>query len=345
MKDFARASALSGYGQFAQMHGLEPEQMFIAVGLPENILKQAEGVISYRRFLHLLELSSEQSNEPLFGLKFGLYQGVSVLGPLLYLILNCQTFGDAVKELQQFFHLHMGAAQLAFTQKDDLIQLTYQVLDPSQPGIKQGMELALGVGYQLLRTLLGKQWQPRAITVEHAPQDALKNYAKLLGQNPVFNQTESGLFIPAKSLQEPLINADPELHNLMKKHLHSMEELSTQELPSYVEYLLRNLLAQGQANIEKVTQCMAMSKRTLQRRLAESDTSFKEILDHTRQVMAYHYLKDSRLQMTQLADLLGYTSLSAFTRAFIRWHGYPPSKWKNDNKLNEQHYSQSNSNK
>ena len=95
-----------------------------------------------------------------------------------------------------------------------------------------------------------------------------------------------------------------------------------------MEYLLRNLLAQGQANIEKVTQCMAMSKRTLQRRLAESDTSFKEILDHTRQVMAYRYLKDSRLQMTQLADLLGYTSLSAFTRAFIRWHGYPPSKWK-----------------
>lgn len=90
MKDFARASALSGYGQFAQMHGLEPEQMFIAVGLPENILKQAEGVISYRRFLHLLELSSEQSNEPLFGLKFGLYQGVSVLGPLLYLILTAK---------------------------------------------------------------------------------------------------------------------------------------------------------------------------------------------------------------------------------------------------------------
>ena len=107
-----------------------------------------------------------------------------------------------------------------------------------------------------------------------------------------------------------------------------MEELNTHDLPSYVEYLLRNLLAQGQANIEKVTQCMAMSKRTLQRRLAESDTSFKEILDHTRQVMAYRYLKDSRLQMTQLADLLGYTSLSAFTRAFIRWHGYPPSKWK-----------------
>ena len=44
--------------------------------------------------------------------------------------------------------------------------------------------------------------------------------------------------------------------------------------------------------------------------------------------MAYRYLKDSHLQMTQLSDLLGYTSLSAFTRAFIRWHGYPPSKWK-----------------
>lgn len=327
MKDFARASALSGYATFSLQYGLDAEKMLKIVGLPENILKQAEGVISYRRFLHLLELSSEQTNDPLFGLKFGLFQGVSVFGPLLYLIRNCQTFGEALKELQQFFHLHMGAAQLAFTKKGDLAQLTYHVLDPTQPGIKQGMELALGVGYQLLKTLLGKQWVAKAITAEHAPQDSLKNYTKLLGQVPIFNQTESGIFLEVKNLSAPLDNADPELHHLMKKHLHSMDELSTQELPAYVEYLLRNLLAQGQANIDKVTQCMAMSKRTLQRRLAESDTSFKEVLDHTRQVMAYRYLKDSRMQMTQLADLLGYASLSAFTRAFIRWHGYPPSKW------------------
>ncbi len=328
MKDFARASALSGYGTFFQQYGLNSDEMLSAVGLPEDILSQAEGVISYRRFLLLLELSSEKTNDPLFGLKFGLYQGVSVFGPLLYLIRNSQTLGEALKELQQFFHLHMGAAQFTFTQKDDYAELSYQVLDPTQAGIKQGMELALGVGFQLLRTLLGKHWKAKAITLEHAPQDSLNQYIKLLGQAPIFNQTESGVYIEAKSLREPLINADPELHHLMKKHLHSMEELSTQELPSYVAYLLRNLLAQGQANIEKVSQCMAMSTRTLQRRLAESDTSFMEILDQTRRVMAYRYLKDSQLQMTQLSDLLGYTSLSAFTRAFIRWHGYPPSKWK-----------------
>ena len=328
MKDFARASALAGYGEFCKLYELDPNSMFARVGLPENILKQAEGVISYRRFLRLLELSAEQSNEPLFGLKFGLFQGVSVLGPLLYLIRNCQNFGEALNELQQFFHLHMGAAQLEFSQKGELAHLAYHVLDPTQPGIKQGKELALGVGYQLLRTLLGKSWQAKSISIEHSPQDSLKKYTQLLGQTPAFNQTESGIFIDAKTLREPLVNADPELHYLMKKHLHSMEELSTQELPAYVEYLLRNLLAQGQANIEKVTQCMAMSKRTLQRRLAESDTSFKELLDQTRRVMAHRYLNDSRLQISQVADLLGYTSLSAFTRAFIRWHGFPPSRWK-----------------
>lgn len=328
MKDFARASALSGYDTFSQQYGLKPEKVFAEVGLPTNILKQAEGVISYRRFLRLLERSAEQTNDPLFGLKFGLYQGVTVLGPILYLIRNCQSCGEALAELQQFFHLHMGAAQLNFAEKGALSHLAYQVLDPTQPGIKQGMELALGVGYQLLKTLLGKQWQAKAITIEHAPQDTIKNYTKLLGQAPVFNQTESGIFIETTRLNEPLINADPELHYLMKKHLHSMEELTNQELPAYVAYLLRNLLAQGQANIETVTQCMAMSQRTLQRRLAESGSCFKAILDQTRQVMAYRYLKDANLQMTQVADLLGYNSLSAFTRAFIRWHGFPPSQWK-----------------
>ena len=332
MKDFARASALAGFGEFSQTLGLDPISMLARAGLPENILEQTEGVISYTRFLRLLELSAIESGDSLFGLKFGLYQGVSVLGPLLYLIRNCQTFGDAMKELQQFFHLHMGAAQIEFSQYGELSQLAYKVHNSDQEGLNQGMELALGVGYQLLRTLLGKQWQAKAIYFEHYPHNSAKQYQKLLGKAPFFQHEESAIVFESIWLNAPLKDADPELHLVIRRHLNSMEALNNQELTEFVAYLLRNLLAQGQANIDNICQCMAISKRTLQRRLAEHDTSFKLILDDTRKNMAQRYLDGSRLQLSQLSDLLGYASLSAFTRAYIRWHGHAPS-YRNKTKL------------
>ncbi len=79
--------------------------------------------------------------------------------------------------------------------------------------------------------------------------------------------------------------------------------------------------------MEQIAQCMAMSRRTLQRRLKDSGTSFQTVMDQTRQNMARRYLRDSQLQITQLSELLGYADLSAFSRAFTRWFGVPPSRW------------------
>ncbi|WP_156496912.1 helix-turn-helix transcriptional regulator, partial [Alcanivorax sp. HI0083] len=103
--------------------------------------------------------------------------------------------------------------------------------------------------------------------------------------------------------------------------------LTDLELPGYVSNLLRDLLPQGRVTVDHIARCMAMSRRTLQRRLSDSGTSFQAVLDETRQKMALRYLRDSTLQVTQLSDLLGYADLSAFSRAFSRWFGIPPSQW------------------
>ncbi len=330
MEDFTRASALAGYGELAGQMGMDPVPLLQAARLPESILQQPDGLIPYSRFLHLLDLSATKSGDRFFGLKLGLYQGISVFGPLLYLIRNVPTVGDALQELRQYFYLHMGAASVDIRRFGDSVQLSYHVFDAAQLGVVQGTELAIGVGMRLMRMLSGDQWSQKAVMFEHSPHSAIKEYQHWLGVSPQFNSSANALLFPGNLLERPLSEADPTLHALIRDHLNSMGRLTNQELPSYVASLLRNLLDQGRVTVDDVAAHMAMSRRTLQRRLASRGTSFQKVLDQTRQSLAQRYLRDSQMQITQLADLLGYSDLSAFSRAFTRWFGMPPSEWRKD---------------
>ncbi|WP_290524245.1 AraC family transcriptional regulator [Alcanivorax sp.] len=330
MQDFARASALVGFDTLVAEYGLSHTELLRDAGLPENTLDNLQGLVSYRRFLKLLKLSAARSGDPLFGLKLGLSQGVSIFGPILYLLNNARTVGEALTELKQYFHLHMGAAHVEVSAYGDQIQLAYRVLDPGQPGINQGAELALGVGRKLLQTLMGENWQPHPMLLEHARQAPLTAYQKLLGVSPRFNSDTTALLLKPAELDLPLSQADPTLHRLIREHLDTLQNLTDLELPGYVSNLLRDLLPQGRVTVDHIARCMAMSRRTLQRRLSDSGTSFQAVLDETRQKMALRYLRDSTLQVTQLSDLLGYADLSAFSRAFTRWFGMPPSRWTAD---------------
>jgi AraC-like DNA-binding protein len=69
-----------------------------------------------------------------------------------------------------------------------------------------------------------------------------------------------------------------------------------------------------------------MSARTLQRKLEAERSSFADVLDRTRRDFADIYVRDRQLALTEVAYLLGFSEASAFTRAFQRWHGVPPSQ-------------------
>ncbi|ARU88139.1 AraC family transcriptional regulator [Pseudomonas sp. M30-35] len=331
MTDFARASTLSGYHAFALSKGLNPTELLAQAKLPSDILNSQETMISYRKFVNLLNISSLKSNDPLFGLHYGLHQGISVFGPLIYLIRNARNVGEALRDLGNYFHLHMGAAEVRIEVQGRHVLLCYQTEEQNLPGLPQAAELAISVGAQLMRTLLGNRWQPQGVLLQHAPLASPNSYRRAWDVTPQFNSPYHAWLFDAKLLEIPLSSADEELHKLLQKHLDNLDELQLGELPGYVQQLLRNFLPNGRVTIEQIADYMMLSTRTLQRYLAEEGTSFQNLLDQTRESLATRYLRDSSTSLTQLAELLGYSELSAFSRAFQRWTGISPRQWKKQN--------------
>ncbi|MBM7061847.1 AraC family transcriptional regulator [Pseudomonas sp. UL073] len=332
MAVFARASILSDFSAFATSQGLQPQALLAQAGLPRDVEAHADSLIPFRKLLALLDLCEAQSGNRLFALQYGLFQSVSVFGPLFYLVRNTKDVRAALIELTRYFHLHSGAAAIALEEQGRHAILSYTVTDPAAFGVRHAVERAVGVGAQLMRTLLGHRWRPEALLFQHAPCVDLAQYRRLTGLLPSFNATCNGWLFDAALLDTPLQAADPALHRLIQGHLDNLEHISAQELPARVQQLIRSFMPDARATLEQVADYLLLSTRKLQRLLADEGTTFQALLTETRQAMACHYLQDSTISIGQMADLLGYGSQAAFSRAFQQWYGQSPRQWRKANR-------------
>lgn len=102
-------------------------------------------------------------------------------------------------------------------------------------------------------------------------------------------------------------------------------------MPAVVDAWRRTLvplIREGRTTLAALAEAHHTSVRSLQRRLAEQGTSFQQLLDDTRRHLAEAHLTRDRLDVTEIALLLGYSEQSAFTRAFRHWTGLPPVQWR-----------------
>ena len=107
------------------------------------------------------------------------------------------------------------------------------------------------------------------------------------------------------------------------KSLYEQDNIAAQ-----VKRMLAELLEFGEANADAACRALKLSRRTLQRRLKAEKTSFQKILHEVRAELAISYLRDTRLKAFEVAMLLGYSDISAFTTAFKSWYDMPPVEYR-----------------
>lgn len=117
---------------------------------------------------------------------------------------------------------------------------------------------------------------------------------------------------------------EPEL----KKRLSEMEV--DDSFSAKVRSVLVEILPAGKTSIEDVANALGMSKRSLQRKLKDEDTTFQKQLNHTRELLAKNYIQNRRLSSEDIAYLLGYQDLNSFFRAFSLWTGKSVTEYRKE---------------
>jgi AraC-like DNA-binding protein len=107
-----------------------------------------------------------------------------------------------------------------------------------------------------------------------------------------------------------------------------LAELDRSNVAARCKAALLERMALGESPDMDVARSLHMSRRTLQRKLAEADLTYQQLVDDTRRDLALRYVDDAAKSVTEITFLLGFAGQSAFTRAFRRWTGVTPTEYR-----------------
>lgn len=195
----------------------------------------------------------------------------------------------------------------------------------------QTMELALGVALGVIRLLLGADYAPLAVHLPHDPLTPEAFYLQYFGCRPYFAERVGGFTMRTADLSRPL-NRDDVAHRVVVDYLSSITPLGEGIVES-VRTIVRQLLPTGAATLNVVAEQFHLHPKTLQRRLAEENTTFVILVDRVRKDVADRYLRTTGIGLTHLARELGYAEQSVLTRSCKRWFGTGPAAYRNQARL------------
>ncbi len=166
------------------------------------------------------------------------------------------------------------------------------------------------------------------------PEGRIADLASYFGCSIKFDTKRSRLILRRSDLDLPFVSYNAELlENLTPALDHSLaQQQHANSVTEKVKWIMKRSLAAGRPDIQVIASELGMSDRTLQRRLNEDGTNFKQLLTIARREQALLYLSDPTIDLKEVAFLLGYEEQNSFYRAFRLWEGDTPSHWR-DNRI------------
>ena len=318
--EWARSSALQAVDQLIADLGGDVEAAFADAGISVSVLQQPDLPLPAQAVVELFESAAEMCRCDSFGLQLACRQTLAVIGPLWQLAQCAPDVRTLLQQLEQFFQHVTGGAQVSLEQRSEGVALCYSLASGVSPRDRHTIELGLGLLCREIRRHCGPRWQPKAVQLRHAPPGEQDWHRQIFGANLFFNQERNAVHFDQAILQQPLIDGKRQNQQLLQQ----LQQQAQPDIARQTEKLLRDMLPFFRCSLPVLAQALGCSTRTLQRNLAAAGTSVQQLRDQVRADLALKYLQQSSLAVADIAEILGYTSQSAFTRSFQRWYDINP---------------------
>ena len=308
--------------------GADPRPLLREQGLGIDLFINPEQMIPAVAAIRLLERSALVTSCATLGLRMAQGRSLANLGAASLLIAHQPTLRLALEALREFRMSINSTLMIHYEEEDDfaILREDFQLSRP-EPA-RQSSELALGVLSRLCMSVLGSDWSARNVCFTHAApaREELGIYKEMFHCAPIFDAEFNGLLINRDDLDLLNLRADEQLALHARQLLTAVAGGQHASCSEHVEHLIRIFLPAGKASVQICSATLGMSVRTLQRTLDIEGTSFTALLNQARQQLARQYLTNPRMRATDIADLLGYTSIGAFSRWYKSNFGTPPRR-------------------
>jgi AraC-like DNA-binding protein len=330
MRLHAMPSATGGIARLVSTRlieaGIDPAPLLARAGLTVEQIDNRNARLSAQSQIKLLEFAADALQDDFIGFHLAQDYDLREIGLLYYVVASSEILADALHRAERYSGIvNEGISLQARTGKETAIALNYVGMDRRSD--RHHMEFWLMSLVRLCRQLTNRRVVPSRIGVMHHRKKTPAEFRSYLGCEIEFGSSADEVVFPATVKLMPMVSADPYLNELLLKYFEEAlahRPANGATLRSSVENAITPLLPHGKANAGEVARQLGMSHRTLARRLAAEQLTFSEIQTELKTDLAKRYLRDGDLPVSQIAWLLGYREVSAFTHAFKRWTGTAP---------------------
>lgn len=320
-----------------ERRGIDADALVRAAGLDLHTRPDPMSRQPAARGLAFWQLAMQAVDDELLGVDVALDSAPRTLNALGYAFMASENLGQMYTRVARYAHVvtdaceinfsvdTAGVGRLAISGDQRLLaevdaRTAWSLLDYAMVSVVRGS-----------RGLYGRDFAALELRLQRPRPQSPDRYEKLLGCKPVYNCDDNAVLLDHDTLSRPLAFANPEVARASEAaverhqaHWHSAVNLTTQ-----LTTVLRDLLPSGEPKQKDVCARLGLTPRSFQRRLAEEQTTFREVLHATRHRLALGLLRGGQHSVSEVAFLLGFAEVSAFTRAFKRWSGASPRAWRN----------------
>jgi AraC-like DNA-binding protein len=296
---------------------------------PDRLRQPSEADVPPKQWEDLWRNAVHLSKDPLFGLHLGESLQGAALGVVGQLVQACRNVGEALTQAAAFSHQVTDLFRLEITRPGTRFTIRF-VPDPDRARespfvFGQMMDLFMAFTLHEADGLVLEKLKPLAVALPHAAGHA-GEYERVLRCKPVAGAEAYSLTFEGRYWQEPILTANYGLQSLLLQQAGAAgDPFARPRLlkDRLLRYLLSNAYL-GLPSLEAVAANFALSPRSLQRKLQEEGVSYQQLVDEARKSLALQYLASGQYPLKEIAYILGYNEISAFSRAFKRWTGAAP---------------------
>jgi AraC-like DNA-binding protein len=325
------ASAATGIVGFIEKFGGDVDRIFGDCRVLPDMAGSPTLRLRLSAFVQLFEESACQTKNGNFGLWFGNQFKPRDLGMWGYAAISAPTLGSSLENLVGLFRYHQESSAMHLKRgRDGLMRLEYQITAPAIVERRQDAELSLGMFLNFFREACGSSWVPEEVHFEH-PKPAEAREHEMAFDAPIyFSQPTNALLFRPDILARPMPASDVRLLAIMQTCLEQLgSDTATEDaLLDHVKTAIRMKLPEGYPALEDIAEDLRATPSLICRELHDAGLSYTELVEHVRRDLALSYIRQRQLPFSEIALLLGYSELSAFSRAFRRWTGTSPREFR-----------------
>lgn len=323
-----RSYLLLPFVEAVEAKGHDATPMLSAHGLKGSDLVEPHFRLPFATFLAIQQQAADLVGDPCLGLRIGAEIRSEQVGSLGLLMATSHTLHEALQQFSRWGASMQEGWGLELVDTPSGADYVYRVHELGV-STRQDVEYSLANMCSLIRTRMGRAWAPTEVHLGHSNPSRARVYEGIFHAPVFFDQPVNKLVIARQDLMLRSERVSYALLPIVEAHLQLASRAATHDesLVRQVSLIVAQSMGRRPAQINDVAAKLGMPVRSLQRALAERETSFRDIMRQERRRVAENLLAQGRINsITEIAISAGYADGSVFSRAFRAWTGSAPSR-------------------